>query len=66
MILQGGFDINKLTGIYKILMSTMKNTADKNKSETEKEMLDLMINGGNKVSLEKLTKVIDWYKKEGD
>lgn len=70
-ILQGGFELDKLTGIYKFMMSTMKNTKgkqlqdSKDKTEEEKEMLDLLMNGGNRVSLDKLAPIIKWYKKEG-
>ena len=66
-ILQGGFDINKLHGIYKLMMKTMAKAvggklANKpDKTPTEIDMLDLMINGGSRVSEEKLSPVIAWY-----
>lgn len=65
--LQGGFELDKLHGIYKIMMSTMKKTVGKglaNKSDRtpeEDDMLDMMQNGGSRVSLENLASVIAWY-----
>ena len=67
--LQGGFDINKLKGIYKFMMNTMKKTAGKalatkqDRTPDEDAMLDLMLNGGNYVSEENLKDVLDWYEK---
>lgn len=68
-ILQGGFEFDKLTGIYKLMMSTMKNISDKdlaNKTNEEKEILKLFTNDGNEVSIDKLVPVIKWFKKEGN
>lgn len=68
--LQGGFEIEKLHGIYKLMMSVMKNTVGKglsdkqNRTPEEDEMLDLMLNGGNKVSIDNLTDVLAWYGKQ--
>lgn len=65
--LQGGFDINKLKGIYKFMMNTMKRTAGKSlankqdRTADEDAMLDLMLNGGSYVSRENLKDVLDWY-----
>ena len=65
--LQGGFDINKLKGIYKFMMYTMKKTAGKalankqDRTPDEDVMLDLMLNGGNYVSAKNLKDVLDWY-----
>ena len=65
--LQGGFDINKLKGIYKFMMNTMKRTAGKSlankqdRTADEDVMLDLMLNGGSYVSRENLKDVLDWY-----
>lgn len=72
VLLQGGFEIEKLRGIYKLMMNTMKKTvgkalADKkDRTDEENEMLDLLINGGNRVSLENLRSVIDWYEEKGE
>lgn len=66
--LQGGFELDKLSGVYRVMMSTMKNTAAKslekkeNKSDEEKEMLDIMTNGADLVDKEKLTDIINWLK----
>lgn len=66
-LLQGGFEIDKLSGIYKTMMNTMRKTVgDKldNKeelTEEEKDMLDMLKNGRNCVSTENLTEIINWY-----
>lgn len=65
--LQGGFDINRLHGIYKLMMRFMQKTAVKalsdktNRTPDEDEMLDMFLNGANKVSTENLAMVLDWY-----
>lgn len=65
--LQGGFEIEKLHGIYKLMMTVMKKTVGKgltdkkDRTEEEEQMLSMMINGENRVSEEKLREVIDWY-----
>lgn len=64
--LQGGFEMKKLKGIYRFMMSTMARTVGKKLAEKtdrtpdENDMLDLMQNGGNRVSMENLQPVIDW------
>lgn len=66
--LQGGFDMKKLKGIYRIMMGTMAKTVGKklaqkaDRTQDEDEMLNLMQNGGNKVCIEYLQPVIDWCK----
>jgi hypothetical protein len=66
-VLQGGFDIGKLHGIYKLMMKAMisgvgKKLANKpNRTPAEEDLLDLMQNGGNRVSKEKLAPVFAWY-----
>lgn len=68
--LQGGFDLQKLHGIYKFMMTVMAKTAGKglaekkNRTPDEDEMLDLLTKGGNRVSKENLQTVLNWYKKE--
>ena len=68
--LQGGFDMKRLRGIYKLMMTIMSKTAGKMLSEKkdrtpdEDDMLDLLLNGGNRVSEENLAAVLDWYQKE--
>ncbi len=67
--LQGGFDITRLHGVYKLMMTTMVKTAGKglaNKADRtpdEDAMLDLMLHGGSRVSEEHLTDVLDWYER---
>lgn len=67
-ILQGGFEMDKLHGIYALMMKAMKLTVGKGLSEKqdrtseEDEMLDLLLNGGNCVSAEKLSGMLDWYR----
>lgn len=67
--LQGGFELNKLHGIYKFMMSIMKRTEGKklaakpDKTAEEQDMLDLLLNGGSRVSQENLRPVLDWYGK---
>lgn len=66
-IMQGGFDINKLHGIYKLMMKTMikavggKLANKPDKTPTEIDMLDILQNGGSRVSKEKLSPVVAWY-----
>lgn len=66
-VLQGGFDINRLHGIYKLMMKAMisgvgKKLADKaNRTPAEADLLDLMQNGGSRVSKDKLAPVFSWY-----
>lgn len=65
--LQGGFDRNKLKGIYKLMINMMAKALTKNLEEKkqrtaeENDMLDLMKNGGNRVSADNLAEVIRWY-----
>ena len=67
--LQGGFDITRLHGVYKLMMTIMVKTAGKglaNKADRtpdEDAMLDLMLHGGSRVSEEHLTNVLDWYER---
>lgn len=64
---QGGFDLKKLRGIYKFMMTVMTKTLGKkladNKDRTPEEdaMLDLLINGGSCVSEKNLDAVLEWY-----
>lgn len=65
--LQGGFELDKLHGIYKLMMSVMQKTVGKglaekgNKTPEDEEFLELMVNNGNKVSEDNLTELILWY-----
>ena len=65
--LRGGFDIDKLHGIYRFMMKTMQKTAGKalaNKADRtpdEDIMLDMMQNGRNLVSEDNLSAFYNWY-----
>lgn len=65
--LQGGFDVKKLHGVYKFMMSIMVKTAGKELAEKpertaeEEDMLDMMLHGGDRVSIENLKAVLEWY-----
>ena len=64
--LQGGFDMNKLRGVYKMMMQVMKKMVGKKLAEKpdrtpdEEEMLDLLLHGGSRVSEENLAAVMEW------
>lgn len=62
--LQGGFEVDKLHGIYRLMMQTMsKGVLSKEpKNQEEAEMFELMKNGENCVSIENLSEIINWYK----
>lgn len=68
--LQGGFDMTKLHGVYKLMMQFMKRTVGKTvaekkeKTPEEADMLDLLQNGGSRVSKEQLAPVLDWYREQ--
>ena len=59
--------MNKLHGIYKFMMKTMKKFVGKSLAEKpdrtpeEDDMLDMMLHGGERVSEENLKAVLDWY-----
>ena len=65
--LQGGFDMGKLKGVYKLMMLVMAKTVGKslaNKAERtpeEEQMLALLTQGGSCVSEENLQTVLDWF-----
>lgn len=65
--LQGGFDLRKLRGVYKLMMLVMSKTVAKklaakpDRTPDEDDMLDLFQNGGSRVSLENLRPVLEWY-----
>ena len=68
--LQGGFDLKKLRGVYRLMMLVMSKTVAKklaakpDRTPEEDDMLDLFQNGGNRVSLENLKPVLAWYEGE--
>ena len=63
--LQGTFDINKLHGIYKMMMNIMVKTAGKaladktDRTPEDDDMLDMMMNGSERVKTENLRYVIE-------
>lgn len=65
--LQGGFDLSRLHGVYKLMMTVMAKTvgkgiADKqNRTPEEDTMLELLNHGGSRVSEEHLKDVLNWY-----
>ena len=66
--LQGNFDVKKLHGAYRFMMNIMVKTAGKglenkiDRTPEENDMLDMMLNGGKRVSLQNLKAVTEWYK----
>lgn len=68
--MQGGFDINKLHGIYRIIMKLMKRTIGKtlsrkvHRNEEEEKMLNMMLHGGHYVSEDNMKGILDWYATE--
>ena len=69
--LQGGFDLGKLHGPYRLMMNTMRHTVGKklaakpDKTAEEQDMLDLLQNGGSRVNEENLHPVLEWCKNAG-
>lgn len=65
--LQGGFDMGKLRGVYKLMMTLMSKTVGKklaekeNRTPEENDMLELLTSGGNRVSGDNLTEFMKWY-----
>lgn len=65
--LQGNSDVKKLHGVYRLMMEIMVKTAGKGLAEKsdrtpeEDDMLDMMLHGGERVRIENLSAVLDWY-----
>ena len=65
--LQGGFDRTRLRGLYRFMMTVMAKTAGRSlankigRTPEEDDMLDLMTNGGSRVSEDNLTAVLAWF-----
>lgn len=65
--LQGGFDMAKLRGIYKFMMTVIAKTTGKrlaakaDRTAEEDRMLELLIHGGSCVREEHLKDVLAWY-----
>lgn len=70
--LQGGFDMEKLRGVNRLMMSMMVKTAGKalaekaDRNPEEDDMLQLMMHGGSRVSMENLSEPIKWYEQIRD
>lgn len=66
-VLQGGFDMNKLSGMYKFMMKLMVKKLKKDYegrtdlSEGEEAIVDMLYNGGNYVNEKHLSGVLQWY-----
>lgn len=66
--LQGNFDVAKLHGAYRLMMEIMVKTAGKglankpDRTPEEADMLDMMLHSGNRVSIDNLGSVLDWYR----
>ena len=60
--------VKKLHGAYRFMMNVMVKTAGKglanktDRTSEEDDMLDMMVNGGKRVSLQNLKAVTEWYK----
>lgn len=65
--LQGNFDVKKLRGVYRLMMELMVKTAGKSlaakpdRTPEEDDMLDMMLHSGQRVGIENLRAVLDWY-----
>ena len=65
--LQGNFNVKKLHGIYRPMMEIMVKVtckslaAKKDRTPEEDDMLDMMLHGGERVRIENLSAVLDWY-----
>lgn len=65
--LQGGFALQRLRGIYRLMMTIMAKTAGKRladkpeRTPDEDAMLELLLHGGSRVSEENLEAVWNWY-----
>ena len=65
--IQGGFDLERLHGVYKLMMTIMKKTAGKgladkaDRTPEEDALLDLLQNGGSRVREENLDGILAWY-----
>ena len=65
--LQGNFNVKKLHGFYRLMMSMMIKMVTKqlvaktDRTQRENEMLEIMLQGGENVRKENLAEVLDWY-----
>ncbi len=65
--LQGGFDMERLHGIYKFMMKMMRKFLKKQigekqaQTEEDKRIVDMLDNGGSAVCVENLSELLSWY-----
>jgi len=65
--LQGNFDVKKLHGLYRPMMTLMVKTVGgalvqkQNRTPEEGDMLDMIRSGGERVREENLSAILDWY-----
>ena len=65
--LQGNFHVEKLRGMYRFMMEIMVKAAGKSlaakkdRTPEEEDMLEMMRCGGERVKIENLSAVLDWY-----
>ena len=61
--LQGGFDRSKLKGVDKLMITLLTKglASQKQRSEQEKRMLELLSKDANYVSTENLARILQWY-----
>lgn len=66
--LQGNFNVKKLRGLYRLMMSLMLKMVPKqleakaDRTQRENEMLEIMLHGGENVRKENLGEVLEWLK----
>ena len=66
--LQGGFDMNKLHGVNRLMMQTMARTVGESlakktdRTPEEDEMLGMLRHGADRVRPENLAEVLAWYR----
>ena len=65
--LQGNFNVKRLHGAYRLMMEIMVKAAGKSlaakkdRTPEEDDMLSMMLHGGERVRIENLSAVLDWY-----
>lgn len=68
--LQGNFRMDRLHGVYKLMMGVMVRTAGKalagktDRTAEEDDMLDMMLHGGERVRPENLSDILNWYRNQ--
>lgn len=68
--LQGNFRMDRLHGVYKLMMGVMVRTARKalagktDRTPEEDDMLDMMLHDGERVRPENLSDILNWYRNQ--